>query len=232
MESFLRQAVSVAEGKLSDMKPTRILIADDHPVVRRGLRALLATHAGWEVCGEACTGAEAVEQVEHLKPDVVIIDISMPQMNGFEGIRQIHTLDPNIGILVLTIHDSEPIFRGSVEAGAHAYVLKSDLDSQLTEAVEALCEHRAFFSPSVSKAVLKNFRRVEPGTHDPAALTLRQIQVLKLLAQGKSNKEVASALGISIRTVEAHRYQIMARLKARSLSELVLFAVRNQMIDL
>ena len=214
-------------------KTIRLLIADDHPLVRRGLRSLLGTHDGWEVCGEACTGTEAVQMVKELRPEILITDISMPDMGGFDAIRQIHAFDPNIGILMLTMHDSETMLRGAMEAGAHGYVLKSDLDNRLIDAVEALCEGRAFFSPGISQTVMKNFIRGEhTGTQDPNVLTPRQREVLKLLARGKSNKEVASELGISTRTAETHRLQIMNRLKVRTLSEMVLFAVRNHLIDL
>jgi DNA-binding NarL/FixJ family response regulator len=214
------------------LKSTRILIADDHPVVCRGLRSLLATHEGWEVCGEARTGAEAVQLVKQLKPDILITDISMPEMNGFEALRLVHAFDPHMGILMLTMHDSEPMLRGAMEAGAHAYVLKSDLDSRLIEAVEALCEGRAFFSPGISQVIMRGLvGRAQQGTQDLGALTPRQREVLKLVARGKSNKEVANELGISTRTAEVHRYQIMTRLKVRTLSELILFAVRNHLIE-
>ena len=157
----------------------------------------------------------------------------MPEMNGFDAIRQIHALNPNVGILMLTMHDSETMLRGAMEAGAHAYVLKSELDNRLIEAVEALCEGTAFFSPGISETVMRSFiRGDDPVTQDPNALTPRQREVLKLLARGKSNKEVASELGISVRTAETHRHQIMNRLRVRTLSELVLFAVRNHLIDL
>jgi DNA-binding NarL/FixJ family response regulator len=215
------------------VKTTRLLIADDHPLVRRGLQALLATHDGWEVCGEAETGSETVRMVKELRPEILITDISMPEMNGFDVIRQIHAFDPHIGILMLTMHDSERMLRGAMEAGAHAYVLKSDLDNRLIEAVEALCEGRAFFSPGISRTVMKSFvQGDQTGTQDPNVLTHRQREVLKLLALGKSNKEVANDLGISVRTAETHRRQIMDRLKVRTLSELVLFAVRNELIKL
>jgi DNA-binding NarL/FixJ family response regulator len=217
------------------MKSIHILIADDHPVVRRGVRSLIETQPGWEVCGEARTGEETLKQVKLLKPDILVMDISMPGMRGFEGIRRIHEFDPKIGILTLTIHDTEPMFRGAMGAGAHAYVLKSDLDHRLIEALEALCEHRAYFSPGISQTVMRGFVEGDNGGHasvqDPSTLTPRQLEVLKLVARGLSNKEVASNLGISTRTVEAHRYQIMNRLHARSLSELVLFAVRNDLVS-
>lgn len=216
------------------MKATCILIADDHSVVRRGVRSLLETHDGWVVCGEARTGEEALEMAKTLKPDILIMDISMPGMRSFEAIRKISGLDPNIGILTLTIHDSEPMFRGAMEAGAHGYVLKSDLDNRLIEAVEALCENREFFSPNISQTILKScvegYDERLPGTQAPDVLTPRQLEVLRLVARGNSNKEVASILGISNRTVEAHRYQIMNRLHAGTLSDLVIFAVRNKLI--
>lgn len=216
------------------MKAIRILIADDHPVVRRGVRTLLETRDGWSVCGEARNGEEALERVKTLKPDILIMDISMPGMRGFEAIRKIHEFDPNVGILTLTIHDTESMFRGAMEAGAHAYVLKSDLDGRLIEAVEALCENREFFSPGITETVLKScvtdYHDRQLGVQDPDVLTPRQLQVLRLVARGNSNKEVASILGISNRTVEAHRYQIMSRLHASTLSDLVIFAVRNNLI--
>jgi DNA-binding NarL/FixJ family response regulator len=219
--------------KLMALKSTRILIADDHPVVRRGLRSLLATHEGWEVCGEARTGAEVVQLVKQLNPDILITDISMPEMNGFEALRLVQAFDPHIGILMLTMHDSETMLRGAMEAGAHAYVLKSDLDSRLIEAVEALCEGRAFFSPGISQVIMRSLvGRAQMGTQDLGVLTPRQREVLKLVARGKSNKEVATELGISTRTAEVHRYQVMNRLKVRTLSELILFAVRNHVIEL
>lgn len=221
------------ESRLMELETLQILIADDHPVVLRGLRALLTTHDGWKVCGAAQNGKDTVKLVKQLKPDILITDISMPGMNGFEVIRQVHDLDPHIGILTLTMHDTEPMLRGAMEAGAHAYVLKSELDNRLIEAVEALCEGRAFFSPGISNLVMKSFSKgPQPEFRDPAQLTPRQRQVLKLIASGKSNKEVAAELGISTRTAEAHRYQIMNRLKVRTLSELVIFAVRNHMIEL
>ncbi len=216
------------------MKTIRIMIADDHPVVRRGVRSLLETQNGWVVCGEVSTGAEALEQVKLLKPDVLIMDISMPGMRGFEAIRRVHEFDPGIAILTLTIHDTVPMFRGAMGAGAHAYVLKSDLEHRLIEAVRAMCQHREYFSPGISQTVMKSYangsHETQPGTQKSAALTPRQLEVLKLVARGKSNKEVANDLGISTRTAEVHRYQIMARLGLHTLSELVLFAVRNGLI--
>lgn len=218
------------------MKKTRIMVADDHAVVRRGVRALLETHDGWEVCGEAATGAEAVEQVKRLNPDIAIMDISMPEINGLEAIRQINATAPEVGVLILTLHCSEPMFREAMEAGAQGYVLKSDLDARLIEAVEAVSEHRVFFTPSMARVIREGFTRgrgrARLDTRYPQALTPRQRQIVQLLAKGKTNKEVASALGISTRTAETHRRQIMDRLKIGTLSELVLFAVRNHLVEL
>lgn len=218
------------------LKMTRILIADDHPVVLRGLRSLLTTHKGWEVCGEVRTGAETVKLAKQLRPDILIMGISIQAMNGLEALRQVRQFDPHIGVLMFTMDDSEPMFRGAMEAGAHAYVLKSDLDKTVIEAVEALCEGRAFFSPGIfqtlRKGLMQGAGRAQPGTHDPNGLTPRQREVLRLVASGKSNKEVANELCISVRTAETHRHQIMSRLKVRTLSDLVLFAVRNNMIKL
>lgn len=217
------------------MGKIRILVVDDHHVVRRGVRDLLETHEGWTVCGEAGTGAEAVEQAKRLKPDIVLMDISMPEMDGLEAVRQIRAFAPEIEILALTMHDSESTFREVVKAGARGYVLKADLDGRLIEAVESLSGHQAFFSPSMSEMILEEISEGKGHAHtdagDAGALTPRQRQVVQLLSQGKSNKEVATALGISTRTAETHRHQIMTRLKIQSLSELVLFAVRNRLIE-
>ena len=228
--------VTSTGDSLKGRNMVRILIADDHTVVRWGLRTLLETHQGWEVCGEAATGEDAVAAAKRLKPDVIIMDISMPGINGFEAMRQIRTTAPEIGILTLTMHDSEPMFRGAMMAGAQGYVLKSDVDKRLIEAVEAICEHRAFFSSGVSHAILQDLFNGN-GHRDKvpvngSCLTPRQRQVLKLLASGKTNKEAACALGISTRTVETHRRQIMSRLEVQTLSELVLFAVRNHIVEL
>jgi len=227
--------VTSTGGSLKGMNVTRILIADDHTVVRRGMRALLKIRPGWVVCGEAATGAESVEKAKYLNPDVIIMDISMPGIDRFEAIRQIHAAAPEIAILTLTMHDSEPMLRGAMRAGAQGYVLKSDTDNLLNEAVEALCEHRAFFSPGISQAIPQAFfacdSRRNRTNEDAGCLTPRQQQVLKLLALGKTNKEVACTPGISTRTAKTHRRQIMARLKVQTLSELVLFAVRSHLVE-
>lgn len=219
------------------MKAIRVLIADAHPMVRRGIKAVLAHRNKWEICGEASTGAEAVRQAKALRPDIVVMDISLPEKDCFEAIREIRNALPEVGVLMFTIHNSRQVFQGAMQAGAHAYVLKSDPDSTLVEGLKAVYEGKTFFSPGISKPVLEGFLQSnnENGTHQgssmPAALTRRQLDVLKLLVRGKSNKQIASDLGISPRTVEAHRHEIMNRLHLHNLSELVLYAVRNLLLD-
>lgn len=219
------------------MKTIRILIADDHPMVRRGIKLVLQNQPKWQVCGEAGTGTEAVNQVRALKPDLVIMDISMPEMNGLDAIQEIQKFDPDTGILVLTMHDSRQILHRAMQAGARGYLLKSDSESNLLRALEAVWNRKAFFSPGISKTVLESYIPTDnkygsrEGPEQQTALTSRQLAVLRLLVRGMSNKQVASTLGISSRTVESHRYQIMSRLNVRSLSGLVVYAVRNRLLE-
>ncbi len=215
------------------MKQVRILVADDHSIVRRGLRALLESHAGWKVCGEAATGAEAVRQVKRLKPDVAIVDITMPDSNGFAATRQIRKSVPQTEVLILTVHESEQTLREVLAAGARAYVLKSDLDLSLVAAVESVLRHEPFFSSRVSEMVLEGYLKggAQPRADGPAPLTPRQREVVKLLSEGKTNKEVAATLGISVKTAETHRTLIMRRLKLRSFSDLVRYAVRHKLVE-
>ena len=217
------------------MRQVRILVADDHSIVRRGVRAMLETHAGWKVCGEAATGAEAVKQAKKLRPDVAVIDITMPDLNGFEAARQIRTVAPQTEVLVLTVHESEQALREVLDAGALGYVSKSDLDLNLSAAIESLLRHKPFFSSRVSEMMLKRYLKQDvppklPGT-GPAALTQRQREIVRLLAEGKTNKEVALALGISVKTAETHRNNIMRKLQLRSFSHLVRYAVRHNLVE-
>ena len=216
------------------MTPLRILIADDHEVVRRGLRALLETRPGWEVAGEAVTGRQAVEEARRLTPDVIIMDITMPEMNGLEATRQIRREIPEVEVLVLSVHDSEQLVREVLEAGARGYVLKSDAGRDLVAAVESLRQHKPFFTAKVSEMMLEGFLKGGAAdTHKTASgvLTARERQIVQLLAEGKSNKEAADVLGISVKTVETHRSHIMAKLNLHSMSDLVRYAVRNQFIE-
>jgi len=217
------------------MRQVRILVADDHSIVRRGVRVLLETHPGWKVCGEAATGAEAVAQVKRLKPDVAVVDITMPDLNGFEATRQICKAAPRTEVLILTMHESEQTLRGVLDAGARGYVLKSDLDLSLVAAIESLLRHKPFFSSRVSEMVLEGYLKgdVQPrrAATGPAPLTTRQREIVRLLAEGKTNKEVAAALGISVKTVETHRTNIMRKLQLRAFSDLVRYAVRHKLVE-
>jgi DNA-binding NarL/FixJ family response regulator len=218
------------------MPLTRILVADDHSVVRRGLRALLETQQEWSICGEAATGSEAILKAKRLKPDVIVMDISMPEVNGLEATRQIHEEMPDTPVLILSMHDSDQLVRDVLAAGARGYVLKSDLDRNLFSAIRALREGKTFFSAKVSEIVLDGFLKTHaarPGGTTPPSpeLTPRQKEIVRLLAEGKINKEVADALGIATKTVEAHRAQIMHKLGLRSFSDLVRYAVREKLVE-
>lgn len=214
----------------------RILIADDHEVVRRGLSALLQAQEGWEVCGEASDGREAVEKAKLLKPDFVILDIGMPNLNGLAATRQLTQHDPNFKIIVLTITDSDHVIREALDAGARGFVLKSDAVRDLVSAIDALQRGQMFFTPRVNELVLAGF--LEKGTVSPRgappkfpSLTPREREVIQLLAEGKSSKEVASVLNLSTKTAETHRSNIMRKLGFHSIRDLVLYAVKNNIIQ-
>lgn len=219
------------------MSQVKILVADDHEIVRRGLRALVEAQPEWELVAEAVTGREAVDKARQTAPDIAILDVGMPDLNGLEATRQILKAAPQTEILILTMHESEQIVREVLDAGARGYVLKSDAGRDLVSAVEALCQHRTFFSSKVSEMLLNSYLR-HPDRSEPAALdsprsrlTAREREIVQLLAEGKSNKEVASALNISIKTAETHRTNIMNKLDLRSITELVRYAVRNNIVE-
>jgi DNA-binding NarL/FixJ family response regulator len=214
--------------------PFRILVADDHEIVRQGLCSLLRQHADWEICGEAADGREAVSKVLSLKPDAVILDIAMPNLNGLEAARQIIKIDPQTKILILTLHDSDQLVQEVIEAGARGFMLKSDAARDLVAAVEALRGNKVFFSPRIAAMVLDGYLRRD-GNPDQegsarARLTAREREIVQLLAEGKSSKEVAVALGLSVKTAETHRSNIMRKLQLHSISDLVLYAVRNNIV--
>ena len=216
------------------MKLTRILVADDHSVVRRGVESLLEGHPRWKVCGEAVEGADAIAKAKRLRPDVVIMDITMGPMNGLEATREILKVLPKTKVLVLTMHESEQVVREVLNAGAHGYVLKSDADRDLVDALETIEQGKTFYTSKVSQMVLGAYLHRQPGAEDEdesGVLTPRQREVVQLLATGKSNKMVAVMLGISVKTVETHRNTIMHRLKFRSFSDLVRYAVREHIIE-
>lgn len=215
----------------------RILIVDDHELVRRGLRALLETEAGHEICGEASTGREAIELVREQRPGVVILDISMPGLNGLAAARHIRKACEQTEILVLTMHDSEQLARSLIEAGVLGYILKSDLVNDLVAGVESLYRHRPFFTTKVARTILDGYVRGVKANQESAksglcvSLTGREREIIQLLAEGKSNKEVALLLGLSAKTAETHRANLMRKLDLHSVSDLVHYAVRNQIIE-
>lgn len=215
--------------------PCKILVADDHEIVRRGLRALLESQAEWQVSAEATTGRDAVEKALQLRPDVVVMDISMPEMNGLEATREILKSAPKTEVLILTMHESEQVVREVLEAGARGYVLKSDAGRSLVAAVESLRNHRPFFTSRVSEMVLEGYLKgqTRPSDQDTprGRLTPRERQIVQLLAEGKSNKEIGNALGISVKTAEAHRSNIMRKLDLHSISDLVRYAIRNKIVN-
>jgi DNA-binding NarL/FixJ family response regulator len=217
------------------MMGVRLLLADDHEIVRRGLRALLEAEAGWEVVAEASDGRDAIEKTKLIKPDVAILDISMPSLNGLEAARQITTSTPQTKVLILTVHDSDPLIQQVLEAGARGYLLKSDAARDLVTAVDALRRNKTFFTPKVAQIVLEGYLGKNPkdaaSEGDCFRLTGRQREIVQLLAEGKSSKEVASALGLSVKTAETHRANIMRRLDCHSVTALVRYAIRNHIID-
>src|SRR4030081_3645316 len=215
----------------------RILIADDREVVRRGLCTLLQSHEGWEVCGEAKDGRETVEKAKQLKPDVVILDVGMPNLNGLAATRQMMQKNPQQKVIVLTITDSDQVIREALDAGARGFVLKSDAARDLVSAVEALQHKRMFFTPRVNDLVLAGFldkghaiSRNEPPSLP--TLTAREREITQLLAEGKSSKEVASLLNLSTKTVETHRSNIMRKLSFHSIRDLVVYAIKNNIIQI
>ncbi len=217
------------------MPGLRILIGDDHELLRRGVRSLVEAEPGWKVVGEASNGLEAYEKARELKPDVIVLDISMPRLNGLEAARRIKKVLPEAKILFLTIHDNEELARAVLEAGARGYVTKSDTGRDLVAAINALRRNKTFFTPRVDQIILNSFLREGAGgktvERSGDHLTTRQREIVQLLAEGKTNKEVATILNISFKTIETHRAQIMKKLGCRSVSELILYAVRNKIIQ-
>jgi DNA-binding NarL/FixJ family response regulator len=215
------------------MKSVRILIADDHELIRKGIASTLAEVPGWGVVAQAENGRQAVELAGSLRPDIVILDMTMPELNGLEATRQILAARSGARVLILTAHESEQLVREVLNAGAQGYVLKSDAGRALVSAVEALLDGRPFFTSKVARIVLEGFLRSPDGApgSDPAqTLSPREREIVQLLAEGKSNKEVARALGITVKTAETHRSNIMRKMQFASLSDLIRYAIRNNIV--
>jgi DNA-binding NarL/FixJ family response regulator len=218
------------------MKKLKILVADDHQIVRRGVAgAVQDAHPEWEVCGEAANGREAVLSAIKLKPDVVVMDISMPELNGLEATRRILKELPETQVLILSVHESEQIVRDVLSSGARGYVLKSDAGTDLVAAIEALSQRKLYFTSKVSEFVLSGFLKTSAPDFkayaDGGPLSPREREIVQLIAEGHANKGVADVLHISVKTVETHRARIMEKLGAHSVSDLVRYAIRNGLVQ-
>jgi DNA-binding NarL/FixJ family response regulator len=208
----------------------RILVADDYELVRRGICSILKSQPGWTICGEASNGHQAVQLARDLKPDVVILDVGMPELNGLDATRQILKHNEDQRILILTVNDSEGLIRAALSAGARGFVLKSDAANDLVIAVQALERHRTFFTARVQDILDSYFP--PSGLKSMPILTSREREVLEFIAQGKTTKEIALVLGCSVKTAETHRSNFMQKLQLHSASEVVMYAIRNQIIRL
>ena len=210
----------------------RILLADDHALMRRGMRSLLEAEENWEVCGEAATGREAVEMAVELNPDVAVLDLSMPELTGLEAAKEILQKVPHVEVLIFTMHETEDLMREVLASGARGCVLKTDIEQHLVAAVSAALQHSVYFSSKASETLKGALLNKEGGEDAPDLLTEREREVVQLLAQAKSNKEIAAALDISVRTVETHRATIMRKLEINSIVELVHYAVRKKLVQI
>ena len=216
------------------MKTVRILLADDHKVVRQGTRALLSAVPEWEIVGEADNGRDAVSLTAELKPDIVILDISMPELNGLDATRQIKKKSPETEVLIFTGQETEELVHDVFDSGARSYVMKTDAADHLIDAIKALSEHKHFFTSRISEIVFARYIQEKgtlEGAPEKSRITDREREIVQLLAEGKSSKEIATILGISVRTVETHRAAIMKKLGLKSFSELIRYAVRNKIIE-
>ena len=216
------------------MSAFRILLAEDHPVFRMGMSALIRSHAGWDVCGEAADGRESVKQCLQLRPDLLILDISMPSLNGLDAARQILKRNPDQKILILTDVESEQVIHDCLEAGVRGWILKSDAPDELTAAIEQLQQNRSSFSPRVSNLILYGYLKPHSTNSTmgrPARLSVREREIVQLVSEGKTSREMAQLLGVTVKTAESHRNNIMLKLELHSTVELVLYAIRNQIVN-
>ena len=215
------------------MNNVRILIADDHELIRRGLVSALAERPEWSIVAEAADGRQACELAARLTPEIAVLDLTMPELNGLDATRQIRASTPKTRILIVTAHESEQLIRDVLDAGAMGYVLKSDAGRVLVQAIEALLDERPFFTSKVARFVLEGYLRSGENSVTQAAVALspRERQIVQLLAEGSNNKEVARALGLSVKTVETHRSNVMRKMEFGSLADLVRYAIRNKIVD-
>jgi two-component system response regulator NreC len=216
-------------------KPVRVLIADDHEMIRLGARSLLERDPELEVCGEASNGVEAAAMAEKLQPDIMIVDLSMPELNGLDAIRKIKRTSRRTEFLVLSAHAPDELVHKIFEAGARAYINKADAADQLIPAIKTLAQHKPFITPHVSELLFHRFFAADHAAREAGAgeeaLTPREREIVQLLAEGKSNKDVSEKLGISVKTAETHRAAVMRKLHLANFSDLVRFAIRNKMIE-
>jgi len=216
------------------MRSARILIADDHELFRRGLIAVVTETTCWEVIAQASNGRQCVELAAQLRPDVVILDLSMPELNGLDAAREILAARPETRVLMVTAHESEQLIRDVLDAGALGYLLKSEAGRVVVSAVESVLEGRPFFTSSIARVVLEGYLRGGTGAaeEDPGGtLSPRERQIVQLLAEGRSNKEVARSLDLSVKTVETHRSNVMRKMGFTSLADLVKYAIRNKIVE-
>ncbi len=213
----------------------RILIADDHEVIRAAVRSLLSKREDWQICGEASNGRDALEMAKRLRPDVVLLDLSMPLLNGIEATLQIRKALPRTEVLVLTMHDTTDLAHRVIAAGARGYLLKSDASRYIEAAIEAVANHQSYFAPSITNLMLHAVTTTGESAGEPRIgsepLTTREREVMQLLAEGKTNKQIATLLGLTVTTAQTHRATIMRKLHVSSIAELVRYAVRNKVIE-
>ena len=209
----------------------RIVLADDHEAIRLGVRSVLSTHPDWRVVGEASNGRDALELIREVRPDIAILDYSLPMMNGLELTRAIKKELPRTEILIFTMHDREDVLAELLKAGVRGYLLKSDASKHLVAAVEALSIRRPYFSGNVSQTLLDRFIEMAARDAVATALTPREREIVQLIAEGRLNKEIAAILGLSIKTIETHRAAAMHKLGLNSTAELVRYAIRNNIIE-
>ncbi len=219
--------VAMAEVEL---KSVGILLADDHEMIRKGLRLTIEGRSGWHVVDEAASGREALEKVRRLKPDVVIMDVSMPELTGLEATRRIKQECPSTRILVLTMHETRKVVERALAAGADGYLLKSDTSRELVRAIETVIEGKPYFTSHVARMILEEFLRA-PGSSEKDQLTSREREILQLIAEGRSTKEIARDLDIGVKTADTHRTNLMKKIGARSVADVVRHAIRAGVIE-